>query len=89
MGVYAREAYRCHVDIQQVPEREGLASMADINNDDHYFLAAAGAILVKQLVEVLKFVAFRTSVLIGILWCHVERKYGSKGSGIWHIEISA
>ncbi len=66
-GMFKKRAKKKPVDIHWVLSEAdippGLAFMQDKENDGHYFLAVTERMLVEQLVEKLKFVAFRMSVI--------------------------
>lgn len=66
-GMFKKRAKKKPVDIHWVLSEadipKGLAFVADKDNDGHYFLAVTERMLVEQLVEKLKFVAFRMSVI--------------------------
>lgn len=66
-GMFKKRAKKKPVDIHWVLSEAdippGLAFMKDKGNDGHYFLAVTERMLVEQLVEKLKFVALRMSVI--------------------------
>lgn len=66
-GMFKKRAKKKPVDIHWILSEAdipaGLAFVSDKDNDGHYFLAVTERMLVEQLVEKLKFVAFRMSVM--------------------------
>jgi len=66
-GMFKKRAKKKPVDIHWILSEAdipaGLAFMADKHNDGHYFLVVTERMLVEKLVEKLKFVAFRMSVI--------------------------